>query len=143
MNVAPQCERWKTKNKKQNKTKWRCHKKQITSISVSYKHSVKDGRCSNQLGFASLIGTFHISPHENILTIALINIHYLYIIFPSFYLLFTLSLFYLPSYILLTLFFSTFAYSSLSFHPPCIHVSHSCNAMPPFLVDFHFCTGGK
>ena len=30
--------------------------------------------CSNQLGFASLIGT----PHENILTIALINIHYLY-----------------------------------------------------------------
>ena len=34
--------------------------------------------CSNQLGFASLIGTFHLSPHENILTIALINIHYLY-----------------------------------------------------------------
>ena len=34
--------------------------------------------CSNQRGFASLIGTFHLSPHENILTIALINIHYLY-----------------------------------------------------------------
>jgi hypothetical protein len=30
---------------------------------------------------ASLNGTFHLSPHENILTIALINIHYLYIIF--------------------------------------------------------------
>jgi hypothetical protein len=29
---------------------------------------------------ASLNGTFHLSPHENILTIALINIHYLYII---------------------------------------------------------------
>ena len=27
---------------------------------------------------ASLNGTFHLSPHENILTIALINIHYLY-----------------------------------------------------------------
>ena len=36
--------------------------------------------CSNQLGFASWIGTFHLSPHENILTIALINIHYLYTI---------------------------------------------------------------
>ena len=34
--------------------------------------------CSNQLGFALLIGTFHLSPRENILTIALINIHYLY-----------------------------------------------------------------
>ena len=32
-----------------------------------------------QLGFASLNGTFHLSPHENICTIALINIHYLYI----------------------------------------------------------------
>jgi hypothetical protein len=29
---------------------------------------------------ASLNGTFHLSPHENILTIALINIHYLYTI---------------------------------------------------------------
>ena len=27
---------------------------------------------------AELNGTFHLSPHENILTIALINIHYLY-----------------------------------------------------------------
>ena len=34
--------------------------------------------CSNQLGFASLIGTLDLSPHENILTIALINIHFLY-----------------------------------------------------------------
>ena len=33
---------------------------------------------------ASLNGTFHLSPHENILTIALINIHYLYTIeFPT------------------------------------------------------------
>ena len=31
---------------------------------------------------ASLNGTFHLSPHENILTIALINIHYLYTIQP-------------------------------------------------------------
>jgi hypothetical protein len=30
---------------------------------------------------ASLNGTFHLSPHENILTIALINIHYLICIF--------------------------------------------------------------
>ena len=33
---------------------------------------------------ASLNGTFHLSPHENILTIALINIHYLYNIKCSF-----------------------------------------------------------
>ena len=32
---------------------------------------------------ASLNGTFHLSPHENILTIALINIHYLYNIIPK------------------------------------------------------------
>ena len=30
---------------------------------------------------ASLNRTFHLSPHENILTIALINIHYLYNIY--------------------------------------------------------------
>ena len=36
--------------------------------------------CSIQLGFASLNRTFHLSPYENILTIALINIHYLYTI---------------------------------------------------------------
>ena len=35
-------------------------------------------KCTIQLGFASLNGTFHLSPHENICTIALINIHYLY-----------------------------------------------------------------
>ena len=35
-------------------------------------------KCTIQLGFASLYGTFHLSPHENIYTIALINIHYLY-----------------------------------------------------------------
>ena len=39
-----------------------------------YFHSVKD-ECTIQLGFASLNGTFHL---ENICTIALINIHYLY-----------------------------------------------------------------
>jgi hypothetical protein len=32
---------------------------------------------------ASLNGTFHLSPHENFLTIALINIHYLYNIHPQ------------------------------------------------------------
>ena len=32
-------------------------------------------KCTIQLGFASF---FHLSPHENICTIALINIHYLY-----------------------------------------------------------------
>ena len=40
-------------------------------------------KCSIQLGFASLNGTFHLSPHENICTIALINIHYLYNISPK------------------------------------------------------------
>jgi hypothetical protein len=34
---------------------------------------------------ASLNGTFHLSPHENILTIALINIHYLYIVKLTFF----------------------------------------------------------
>ena len=39
-------------------------------------------KCTIKLGFASLNGTctFHLSPHENICTIALINIHYLYTI---------------------------------------------------------------
>ena len=37
-------------------------------------------KCSIQLGFASLNRTFHLSPHENTCTIALITIHYLYII---------------------------------------------------------------
>ena len=32
---------------------------------------------------ASLNRTFHLPPHENILTIALINIHYLYNVFVS------------------------------------------------------------
>ena len=31
-----------------------------------------------KMKFALLIGTFHLSPHENICSIALINIHYLY-----------------------------------------------------------------
>ena len=35
-------------------------------------------KCSIQLGCASLNRTFHLSPHENISTIALITIHYLY-----------------------------------------------------------------
>ena len=33
-----------------------------------------------KMKFASLNGTFHLSPHENICTIALIDIHFLYII---------------------------------------------------------------
>ena len=37
-------------------------------------------KCSIQLGFASLNRTFLLSPHENICTIALITIHYLYTI---------------------------------------------------------------
>ena len=37
---------------------------------------------------ASLNRTFYLSPHENILTIALINIHYLYNIIPNRQLLF-------------------------------------------------------
>ena len=32
---------------------------------------------------AELNRTFHLSPHENILTIALINIHYLFYIIPK------------------------------------------------------------
>ena len=35
-------------------------------------------RWSVSINSASLIGTLHLSPHENILTIALIKIHYLY-----------------------------------------------------------------
>ena len=35
-------------------------------------------KCTIQLGFVSLNGTFHLSPNENICIIALINIHYLY-----------------------------------------------------------------
>ena len=35
-------------------------------------------KCSIQRGKAELNGAFHLSPHENICTIALINIHYLY-----------------------------------------------------------------
>ena len=38
----------------------------------------REMKCSIQLGFASLNRTFHLSPHENICTIALITIHYLY-----------------------------------------------------------------
>ena len=38
--------------------------------------------CSIQFGFASLNGTFHLLPHENICTISLINIHYLYTMVP-------------------------------------------------------------
>ena len=44
--------------------------------------------CSIQLGYvASLNGTFHLSPNENILIIARINIHYLYTVvqFENFY----------------------------------------------------------
>ena len=37
-------------------------------------------KCTIQLVFASLNGTFHLSPHENICTSALININYLYTI---------------------------------------------------------------
>ena len=37
-------------------------------------------KCTIQLGVASLNGSFHLPPHENIYTIALINIHYLYTI---------------------------------------------------------------
>ena len=35
-------------------------------------------KCTFQLGFALLNGSYHLSPHENICTIALKNIHYLY-----------------------------------------------------------------
>ena len=38
---------------------------------------------SIQLGFALLNRTFHLSPHENICTIGLINIHYLYTIYSN------------------------------------------------------------
>ena len=70
-----------------------CYIKQIMNVFSfvqwnKYFHSVKM-KCSIQLGFASLNGTFHLSPHENICTIALINIHYLYTNqFLSFYIVF-------------------------------------------------------
>ena len=38
-------------------------------------------KCSIQLGFASLNRTFHLPPHENSCTVALITIHHLYNIF--------------------------------------------------------------
>ena len=41
-------------------------------------------KCSIQLGFASLNRTFHLSPHENNCTIALITIHYLYNVTPTY-----------------------------------------------------------
>ena len=37
-------------------------------------------KCSIQFGFTSLNRTFSLSPHENIHTIALVTIHYLYTI---------------------------------------------------------------
>ena len=43
-----------------------------------YFHSVKIENCSTQLGLASLNRTLHLSPHENICTIAVITIHYMY-----------------------------------------------------------------
>ena len=67
-----------------------CYIKQIMNVFFSfvqwnkYFHSVKDEMFHStrlQLGFASLNGTFHLSPHENICTIALINIHYLHSLF--------------------------------------------------------------
>ena len=46
-----------------------------------YFHSVKDEMYhSTRLRLLEWNGTFHLSPHENICTIALINIHYLYTI---------------------------------------------------------------
>ena len=51
------------------------HSSNGTNIFIRWKM-----KCTIQLGFASLNGTFHLSPHENICTIALINIHYLYTI---------------------------------------------------------------
>ena len=50
-------------------------------MNVFIRAMVRKMECSIQLGFASLNKTFHLSPHENILTIALlIYIHYLYTI---------------------------------------------------------------
>ena len=46
---------------------------------TEYFHSVKDRNRSIHLRYASVNGSFYLSPHENILSIALINIHYLYI----------------------------------------------------------------
>ena len=47
-----------------------CHSCNGTNIFIRWKM-----KCTIQLGFASLNGTFHISPYENICTISLINIH--------------------------------------------------------------------
>ena len=51
-----------------------------------------------QLGFASLNGTFHLSPHENICAIALINIHYLYNIILYYIILYYIILYYIILY---------------------------------------------
>ena len=50
----------------------------IRAMVSIYFHSVKDENVLFNSAIASLNRTFHLSPHENILTIALINIHYLY-----------------------------------------------------------------
>ena len=55
-------------------------------------------KCTIQLGFASLNGTFHLSPHENICTIALINIHYLYNIILYYIILYYIILYYIILY---------------------------------------------
>lgn len=50
-------------------------KMNVYECNEEYYHSMKDGI----FGFASLTGTFYLSPEENILTIAFIKIHYSYI----------------------------------------------------------------
>ena len=49
------------------------HSSNGTNILIRWKM-----KCTIQIGFASLNGTLHHSPHENICTITLINIHYLH-----------------------------------------------------------------
>jgi hypothetical protein len=92
----------------------------FSSILVLYKtnnecfHSVKDGMFPFNSAVASLNGTFHLSPNENTLTIALINIHYLYILSHS-----TISYPIIPDYILLKLLYLSHYLS----YPPSI-LSH-------------------
>ena len=87
-------------------------------------------KCTIQLGFASLNGTFHLSPHENICTIALINIHYLYtILFYSilFYSILFYSILFYSILFYSILFYSILFYSILFYtHTNKVHRWRQC-----------------
>ena len=62
--------------------------KQIMNVFVRAVVRIFSFGCSIQLAYRLVEWNIHLSPHENILTIALINIHYLYNILVMLYFLF-------------------------------------------------------